>query len=223
MTALTRYQLELLLRSWGWLPPFLAYVLLMVVGVSAGDPLLGALGYGAPVLLPVTAWYTRCALTAEPPAARACRVAPAGAARVQLASLLAALTAGLLSAVAGLAVLWPLCGPVADPGAPAAPLAGALSAGLLASVVCVLLGLAVGALCNRPVLPRAQYGLPLALAGAVLALVASGSPANAAVRALVAAARSGRVDRPWTALLEALALTALVAAGTAWAAGRRPD
>ncbi len=223
MAALTRYQLELLLRSYGWLPPFLAYVLLMVVGVSAGDPLLGAFGYGAPVLLPVTAWLVRCAVTAEPAASRACSVAAAGPARVQLASLLAALTAGLLWAVGGSAALWAVSGPVSSPKAPGAPVGAALSAGLLASLVCVLLGAAVGALCNRPVLLRAQYGIPLALAGAVLVLVAPGSPANAAVRALVDGSRTGRVGEPWPELLAAGAVLALVAAGTAGLAGRRPE
>ena len=221
--ALTRYQLELLLRSYGWLPPFLAYVLLMVVGVSAGDPLLGAFGYGAPVLLPITAWLVRCTATAEPAASRACSVAAAGPVGVQLASLLAALTAGLLLAVGGSVVLWAASGPVGNPKVPGAPVGTALAAGLLASLVCVLLGAAAGALCNRPVLLRAQYGIPLALAGATVALVASASPANAAVRAVVEGSRTGRVVLPWAALLAAGALLALVAAGTAWLAVRRTE
>ncbi|MBD0669590.1 condensation domain-containing protein [Streptomyces sp. CBMA156] len=89
--ALTRYHLELLLRSHAWLPPFLAYALLMVVGVAAGDPLLGSLGLGAGALLPVSAWYVRSVLGAEPPASRACLVAAAGPVRVHLGALLAAL------------------------------------------------------------------------------------------------------------------------------------
>ncbi|MFC8453161.1 ABC transporter [Kitasatospora sp. NPDC057223] len=224
MAALTRYRLELLLRSYAWLPPFLLYAVLMVVGVSAGDPLLGAFGYGAPVLLPVTVWLVRCTMTAEPAASRACSVAAAGPARVQLASLLAALTAALLPAVGGSAALWWVCGPVGNPGAaPGAPAGRALAAGLLASLVCVLLGVAVGALCNRPVLLRAQYGIPLAPAVVTLALVASASPANAVVRALVEGSRTGRVTLPWAAPAAAAAVLVVVAAGTAWLAGRRPE
>lgn len=162
--ALTRYHLELVLRGHGWLPPFLAYALLLVLGVTAGDPLLGGLGYGAGVLLPVSAWYVRTVLNAEPPASRACLVAAAGPARVQLGGLLAALTVGLVLAVAEVAGLWWSSGPVANPKADQPPVGTAVLAGLLASVVCVLLGVLVGALCNRPVFVRAPYGISAALA-----------------------------------------------------------
>lgn len=223
VAALTRYHLELLLRGHGWLPPFLAYALLLVLGVSAGDPLLGALGYGAGVLLPVSAWYVRSALNAEPPASRACLVAAAGPARVQLSGLLAALTAGLVLAAAEVAGLWWVCGPVAGPKADQPPVRSALPAGLLASVVCVLLGVLVGALCNRPVLTRAQYGIPAAMALATAVLVAPGSPANTVLRALAAADRTGRVGPPWLELPAAAALLAVVAAGSAALAGRRVE
>ncbi|MBV6698681.1 ABC transporter [Kitasatospora aureofaciens] len=221
--ALTRYHLELLLRGHTWLPPFLAYALLLVVGVTAGDPLLGDLGYGAAVLLPVSAWYVRSALNAEPPASRACLVAVAGPFRVQLGALVAALTTGLVLAVAEVAALWWASGTVANPKVDQPPVGAALSAGLLTSVVCVLLGVLVGALCNRPVLTRAQYGIPVALALATAVLVAPGSPANTAVRGLADAARTGRVGLPWLELLSAAGLLAAVAAGTAALAGRRPE
>ncbi|MFF3113895.1 ABC transporter [Kitasatospora sp. NPDC057904] len=221
--ALARYHLELLLRGHGWLPPFLAYALLLVLGVTAGDPLLGGLGYGAGVLLPVSAWYVRSALNAEPPASRACLVAAAGPARVQLGGLLAALTVGLVLAVAEVAGLWWVSGPVANPKADQPPVGVSLLAGLLASVVSVLLGVLVGALCNRPVLARAQYGIPLAPALATAVLVAPGSPANAAVSGLVAADRTGRVGPPWLELLAAAGLLVAAAAGSAVLAGRRPE
>ncbi|GAB7181314.1 hypothetical protein ATKI12_1145 [Kitasatospora sp. Ki12] len=221
---LTRYHLELLLRSHAWLPPFLAYVLLLVVGVTAGDPLLGSLGLGAGALLPVSAWYVRGALAAEPPASRACLVAVAGPARVHLGALLAALTVSLVLAVGEVAALWWTSGAVADPGAPGRPAVGAaLLAGLLTSVVCALLGVLAGALASRPVLTRGPYGIPLALALAALLLVVPASPANAAVRGLVAAARSGRVAVPWVELLLAVVLMAAGCAGVAALAGRRPE
>jgi hypothetical protein len=220
---LVRYQAALLLRSYGWLPPFLAYVLLMVVAVSAGDPLLGGQAVGAAVLLPVTAWFVRVVLTAEPAASRACLAAAATAPRVQLAALLTALSAGLALALGGTLGLLAACGPVGNARAPQAPVTAAVAAGLLASVVCVLLGAVVGALCSRPVLSRAQYGIPLALAAATLALVAPPSPANAAVRSLVDAARTGRVGYSGESLALAGALLAVVAAGTAGLAGRRAE
>ncbi|MFJ9692921.1 ABC transporter [Kitasatospora sp. NPDC101183] len=220
--ALTRYHLELLLRSHAWLPPFLAFALLMVLGVTQGDPLLGGLGYGAGVLVPVSAWYVRAALNAEPPASRACLVAAAGAARVHLGALLAALTAGLVLAAASVAGLWAVSGPVADKGAQSAPGVGeALTAGLPAVVVCVLAGVLAGALGNRPVLVRSPYGVLATLGLSAAVLVVPGSPANAAVSGLVAAARTGRVAAPWTELLVAAALLALAGAGAAALAGRR--
>ncbi|MFC9324708.1 ABC transporter [Kitasatospora sp. NPDC057015] len=223
MRALVRYQAALLLRSYGWLPPFLAYVLLMVVGVTPGDPLLGSQAVGAAVLLPVSAWLVRAVLTAEPAASRACLAAAATAPRVQLAALLTALSAGLALALGGALGLLAVCGPVGDAGVPRTPAAAAVAAGLLASAVCVLLGVAVGALCNRPVLSRAQYGIPLALAAATLVLVAPSSPANAAVRGLVDAARTGRVGYAWGPLVLAGALLAVVAAVTGRLAGRRAE
>ncbi|MER6299359.1 ABC transporter [Kitasatospora sp. NPDC001539] len=220
--ALTRYHLELLVRSHAWLPPFLAFALLLVIGVSAGDPLLGGLGYGAGALLPVSAWFVRAVLTAEPPAARACLVAAAGPARVHLAALLAALTAALLLAVGQVAAVWWVSGAVADPGARWDPGVGrALLAGLSTSVVCALSGVVAGALGNRPVVVRSPYGILAALGLAAAALVAPFSPANAAVRALVAAARTGRVALPWGELVLATALLAVVGAGAAVLAGRR--
>ncbi|MFJ8626961.1 ABC transporter [Kitasatospora sp. NPDC093550] len=221
---LARYHVELLLRSHAWLPPFLAYVLLLVVGVTAGDPLLGSLGLGAGALLPVSAWYVRGALAAEPPAARACLVAAAGPARVHLGALSAALAFSLVLAVGQVAALWWAGGTVADPGATGRPAVGtALLAGLLTSVVCALLGVLAGALAGRPVLTGGPYGIPVALTLVVLLLVVPGSPANAAVSGLVEAARTGRVALPWGPLLLAVVLLAAGGAGVAALAGRRPE
>ncbi|MDH6130716.1 hypothetical protein P3T37_000083 [Kitasatospora sp. MAA4] len=223
MTALIRYQLELLFRSQRWLPPFLAYVLLMVIGISAGESLLGAYGFGTAVLLPVTAWYVRCTATGEPAASRACLGAAAGQPRTHLAALLAALATGLSLGLAGLLGVWAVSGRTTIPPEAEAPLPQVLLAGLLGTVVCVLLGVAVGALCTRPVLLRAQYGIPASLGAAVLALVAPGSPANAVVRALITASRTARVTFPVAALAESTALAALVTAGAAVLAGRRTE
>ncbi|MGW2372751.1 MULTISPECIES: ABC transporter [Kitasatospora] len=222
--ALTRYHLELLVRSHGWLPPFLAFALLLVIGVTAGDPLLGGLGYGAGLLVPVSAWYVRGALTAEPPASRACLVAVAGPARVHLGALLAALTVGLLLAVGEVAVLWWISGAVANPGAQRDPGVGpAVLAGLTTSVVCVLLGVLAGALGNRPVLVRGPYGILATLGLAAAALVVPVSPANAALGGVVTAARTGQLAVPWGELLLAVALFVVGGAGVAALAGRRPE
>ncbi|MBT2445160.1 ABC transporter, partial [Streptomyces sp. ISL-36] len=81
MTALLRYQTALLLRSQRWLAPFLLYAAFVGVGITAGEPVLGALGYAVAGLVPVTAWAVRICLGQEPPAARAVVAAAAGRAR----------------------------------------------------------------------------------------------------------------------------------------------
>ncbi|MFJ8437579.1 ABC transporter [Kitasatospora griseola] len=199
---LTRYHLELLLRSQRWLPPGLVYLVLMGLGVSGGDDALSAAAFSAGLLVPVTGWLVRAAVTAEPAQSRACLVAAAGWRRVHLSALVAAALAGLALGVAGLAgVLL-----VGSGGG-----GGAMAAGLLATVVCVLTGAAVGAVCNRPVVAGAQYAVPLGLGAMVLVLLLPGSPANAVVRALVLGSRHGATAVPWWTLPGAAVL-----AGAAW-------
>ncbi len=90
-------------------------------------------------------------------------------------------------------------------------------------MVCVLLGVAVGALCTRPVLLRAQYGIPASLGVSLLVLAAAGSPANAVVRSLITASRTARVTFPLAALAESVLLAALATAGATVLAGRRTE
>lgn len=85
----------------------------------------------------------------------------------------------------------------------------AAGAGLLAALVCALLGTAVGALTAWPVLRSPGRAVPALLLAALLALVASGSPARAAVSGLVTGSRSGAVLLP----LLPLAGAAVIAAG----------
>ncbi|MCX4747148.1 ABC transporter [Kitasatospora sp. NBC_01287] len=223
MSALIRYQLALLLRSQRWLPPFLAYLLVLGTGVAGDQPMMDCLGYAAAVLVPVTAWYARCTLTADPPQARACLVAAAGAARVQLASLAAALVAGLVLAVLEVVAIWLVCGRTTILAGHEVPWAQAALAGLLAAVCGVLVGVAAGALSHRPVLLRGSYGILAALGLSVLALVVPHSPANAAVRALVLGSQLARVRYPLAALAVAALLALLAAAGTAALARRRTE
>ncbi|WP_035846682.1 hypothetical protein [Kitasatospora azatica] len=223
MSALVRYQLELLLRSQRWLPPFLGYLLLLVTGITMGNPLLDSLGFAAAVLVPVSAWYVRSALTADPAPARAVLVAASGPVRVQLASLAAAVIAGLTLAVLSVAGIWLASGHTTNDPHREVSAAAAAFAGLLGMVACVLTGLAVGVLCNRPVLLRGGYGILGTLGLSVLVLVVGGSPANLAIRALVTGSREVRVELPWLALLGALLLAALLAAASAAVARRRTE
>ncbi|MFC8716789.1 ABC transporter [Kitasatospora sp. NPDC057198] len=212
LRVLTRYHLELLVRSQRWLAPGLAYVVVLGLGLSGGDDTAGAAAFSAGLLVPVAGWLVRAAVGAEPAQSRACLVAAAGWPRVHLAALLAAVLAGLGLGLAGLAAAVLL----GSGGSGAA-----VAAGALATVVCVLSGAAVGALCNRPVVTGA-YAVPLGLGGVVAVLLVPGSPANAVVRALVLGAR-GALSVPWWTLPAALVLAAACCWAAVAAAVRRGD
>ncbi|MGW0464668.1 ABC transporter [Streptomyces sp. NPDC003027] len=203
MTALLRYHTALLLRSQRWLAPFLLYAAYLAVGVRAGEPVLGTLGYATAGLLPVTAWVVRICLGQEPAAARSVVAAAAGRERAHLAAVLAGLgCAALVGTVAALGVTAISDLRRVDPFA-----AGA--AGLLATAVCVLTGTAVGTLSARPFLSARGPSLAALVLGSLLALVAGGSPAKAVMTGLVTGDRTATVPLPWFALAGAL----LVAAG----------
>ncbi|WP_051732494.1 hypothetical protein [Kitasatospora phosalacinea] len=203
LRALTRYHLELLVRSQRWLAPALAYVVVLGLGLSGGDDVAGAAAFSAGLLVPVMGWLVRAAVGAEPAQSRACLVAAAGWPRVHLAALLAAALAGLGLGAAGLAAVLVL----GSRGSGAA-----VAGGAVATVVCALSGAAVGAVCNRPVV-TGSYAVPLGLGGVVAVLLLPWSPANAVVRALVLGARQAP-GVPWWTLPAAAAL----AAGCCWAA-----
>ncbi|WP_329114661.1 ABC transporter [Streptomyces sp. NBC_01353] len=214
MTALLRYQTDLLLRSQRWLAPLLLYAVFLGVGVQTGEPVLGALGYAAAALLPVTAWVVRICLTQEPSAARNVVAAAAGRGRAHLAAVLAAVAcAALLGVVAVLGVTAVSDLRRVDPSE-------AGTSGLLATAVCVLTGAAVGALTTRPLVRSRGWSLAALVLGSLLALVTTGSPAQYAVQGLITGSRTATVTMPWLALAGALLLAGAAAAvstrATAW-------
>ncbi|MEV3968711.1 ABC transporter [Streptomyces sp. NPDC050698] len=223
MTALMRYHAALLLRSQRWLPPFLLYAAFLAVSIQAGQPVLDSLGYTAAVLLPVAAWLARICVTGEPDAARGCVAAAAGPARAHVACLLVALAgASALGTLATLAVTL-LSDPVASDHRTRVPLAAACGAGLLAALACALLGTAVGALTSRPLLRSPGWAVLALLLAALLSLVATGSPAQAAVQGLVTGSRQGTVPLPLLPLgAAALVTAAALALAGALAARRSP-
>ncbi|MER5970497.1 ABC transporter [Streptomyces sp. NPDC002055] len=222
MTALVRYQAALLLRSQRWLPPVLLYAAFLVVSVQAGQPVLDSLGYAAAALLPVTAWLVRVCATNEPAAARHCAAAAAGAARVHLAAVLVA----LLAAVGLAAVTTLLVAVISDPHSAdrqvRVPVLPAAAAGFLGALVCALLGTAVGALCNRPLLHSTGRAVPATALAALLVLVIGGSPANAAVTGLVTGSLTGTVTLPWLPLAASAVLAAAATATACVLSARRP-
>ncbi|MER5475768.1 hypothetical protein ABT026_02100 [Streptomyces sp. NPDC002734] len=175
MRALLRYHVILLLRSQRWLPPSLLYAGLVAISLDGQSSLGSQLGWNAAVLVPTAAWLTRSLLVAEPPAARACLAAAKGVRRPQYAALAVPLAFALLLALLAAVPSVLVC--------PAPDEAGAvLLGGPAAGVVCALTGSALGAVGSPPLVRSTAGGAGVLVAGSVLLLVLTGSPANAAVR-----------------------------------------
>ncbi len=224
MRAVCRYQLALTLRSGRWLPPTLLYAAVLAIGTGGGPPVLDGLEWAAATVLPVAAWLTRVVLTVEPARARACVAAATSPARAHLCALAVAVGLGLALAVAGMAESVLVARAVVGHGVGnRVPLGVALVGGGLAQLAAVLVGVAIGALCCRPVVRRPSYAIPLVTGGAIGMLVASGSPASAAVASIVAASERGVLRPPWFDALAALALFAVAAALTCRVAAHIDD
>lgn len=217
MTALVRYQFELLLRSHRWVGPLAVYAVFVWFTGGGGQALSAALSWSAAALLPVAAWLTRLLLTAEPAEARACLAAASGPRKAQLAALIAGLAASLVLGL-GSVLVDLLVGRAPAGGADAC--ARTLLVGLAAAVICLSVGSAIGALCNPPVVRPVAYAVLSTVGVVVAALVSSVSPANAAIRDSGAQPHSS----PWpvaTPLIAALALLIVSWAVSAMLAARR--
>lgn len=227
MIALTRYQLSLLLRSYRWIPPAVLFVL-GVIGLGGATLQNGAgpsegLAWSALMLVPVGAWLTRSMLTAEPPAARSCVAAAGGPRRAQLAALVAAAVVGAALGLMG--VIWELVNlgvprSVLSNGIEVGTLISDVGGGLAAGLVCLLVGSAVAALLNPPVVRRPAAAMLATTGAVVLALAWNGSPANAAVRSVGYGAQ-GHSWPAGVALVSALALAAVAWVISVQVAARR--
>lgn len=196
MIALLRYETAILLRSHRWVFPLIAYGALILTGAAGGAPtgppwlsLADGLDWSAAMLIPVVAFLTRSMLTAEPDASRACVAAAVGPSRAQLAALLAALGGGVVLGAGGAAFEVLGNPPVSGhPGGLLGTVGAAIShpqtlaAGLAMTAVCLLVGSAVGALCNPPLLRHPATAMLATLAAAIFALASDVSPAGAALR-----------------------------------------
>jgi hypothetical protein len=216
--ALLRYQTAIMARSHRWIFPVIAYGALIAVEATGSATLAEGLGWSAAMLVPVVAFLTRSMLTAEPDAARACAAAAAGPIRVQLATLLTALGGGIVLAVVGTCftlltsesvatnpqrgVLGKVTATVAHPQV--------VAAGLVTAAVCLLVGTAVGALCNPPLLRHPGAAMLATLAAAIFALASDVSPAGAALR-LGSAAQTQPQAAQWPGVVPLVASACLLA------------
>ncbi|MER6128402.1 ABC transporter [Streptomyces sp. NPDC001795] len=207
-----RYQAALLVRSQRRLPPFLLYAAVLAIGVQNGQPVLDSLGYEAAAVLPVAAWLVRICATNEPPAARSCVGAAAGPGRAHLACLLVALGASAAFGTAATVAVTLISSHTGTDHRTRVSALQSAGAGLIATLVCVLLGTAVGALTAWPVLRSPGRAVPALILAALLALVLSGSPARSAVTALVTGSQTARVPAPVLPLVLAVLLTAAATA-----------
>ncbi|WP_329269654.1 ABC transporter [Streptomyces sp. NBC_01451] len=223
MTALLRYQAALLVRSQRWLPPFILYAVFLGVGVQGGQPVLDSLGYAAAAVLPVAAWLVRICAGNEPPAARAAVAAAVGPGRAHLACLLVALAAAVALGTTATVVVTLISDPAsADHRIRVEPLPAG-GAGLLAALVCALLGTAVGALTTWPLLRSPGRAVPAMMLAALVAMVVTGSPARSAITSLVTGSRSGTIPVPLLPLAAAALVTvAAIAAACALTSRRSP-
>ena len=231
MTALLRYQTAILLRSHRWIFPLIAYGLLIAVGAAGSTSLAETLDWSGALLVPVVAFLTRGMLTAEPDAARACVAAAASPARAQLATLIVPLGGGAVLGIAATvfdvltaeaATKAPESG-LPDKVAAAADHLGIVLGGLLIALVCLLVGSAVGALCNPPLLRHPAAAMLSTLAAIIVALAADVSPASAAISHTTAQA-AGPLAANWPgtgSLLGAACLLAVTWAVSVIAATRR--
>lgn len=177
MTALVRYQAAVLIRAHRWVGPVLLYAVLLAF-IGDRQPLADGLDWSAAALLPAAAWLTRSLLTAQPDAARACAAVAGGPHRAHLATLITSLGAGAVLALAGAGYQLARC----ELPASLVRAAAVTAAGLATALTCLLVGSAVGTLCNPPLVRHPAVALLSTIGLVVLALVTDVSPASAALR-----------------------------------------
>ncbi|WP_030621899.1 hypothetical protein [Streptomyces sclerotialus] len=221
MIPLLRYHFALLIGAHRWLPPTVLYAAYVAIGIRAGDPVLDGFAYTAAPLLPVAAWLVRAAVTGEPPAARVCTAAAAGPGRAHLAAVAAAALATTVLGALGTAFTALVSDPHSADHRVRVPMGEATLAAALTALCCVLLGTAVGALANRPVVRSPGWAIPSGALAALLLLVVAVSPANAAVSGLVTGSPHGTVTVPWLPLCAAVLIAAAAVAVACALSSRR--
>ncbi|RKN44329.1 hypothetical protein [Micromonospora endolithica] len=226
MTALVRLRLAAFLRTGRALAPALAGLVALGIlyGGGRAQP-AEAYGVSAVVLFPVLAWQTKILLDVEPDGQRRLVRVLVGPTREQVAGLLAAGVAALVTIAVALVFPWlvgGVTGPV-EPGDRSVP-AGIL-VGVWAHLLALPAAVALGALASRASTGSAGYGVAVLAVGGVaaVALGLRGSVAPWLVPPVMATARAAAGDLPaiTVLLLSAWAAAWCLAAGTVYLWHRR--
>ncbi|AGL14046.1 hypothetical protein [Actinoplanes sp. N902-109] len=170
MTATIRYYLAATIHGQRYLGPLLLFgCALAVFTINDIGPLTGSYVVSAGSLLLAMCWLTVTIANLEDPARRAITVVTAGGPGRALAAvaLLALLAAGVLI---GVGTVFPIVsGHHVVTGT-------AVVSGVLAQAVAAWVGIGVGLLCSRLVVPRPGYSLLLALAAVMAVPLVPGLP-----------------------------------------------
>ncbi|GAA2488948.1 hypothetical protein [Winogradskya humida] len=169
--ALARMRLVALVRGGRILAPLIAG--LVVLGIIHGggqSPAASAYGYSAAMLFPVFAWLTKVVLDAEPDVQRRLARVAVGAARESAAGALAAVAAGLAFTVVAIAV--PLVmGAIGPPKPGETSIVAGVGLGVLAHVLALGAGVALGSVACRAVTRTVRNGVVVLVTGSVLVVV----------------------------------------------------
>lgn len=161
MIALVRYSAADVLRSQRWVAPVLTFLAVEAVIAAGNGTVLPTYAVSAVALLFMTTWITVVTLNVEDPIQETVTaVAAGGRTAPRLAKMVVAYGFGAALAVVALVVP-----PVVSTDSVTIGHAGA---GLGALLLSILAGVAIGALCSRPIVSRTAWAV---IAGLTLCLV----------------------------------------------------
>ncbi|GAA1794699.1 hypothetical protein GCM10009682_15550 [Luedemannella flava] len=205
MTALVRYSLSMLVRSQGYIAPFVLFGSAVVV-LTTNDfgPIAGTYSACALIQFVCMLWFTVAIVNTEDRTQRSLTVVAAGGQRrVLVANVLAATVVCVGLSAVGL--VYPIYAGTHDV-APAD-----LAVGALAQLTCGFAGTAAGLLCSRLVIPKAGYAVFASLAAiGVMTMVRPVPPVGPVMALLSSATAPDRMLGP-VAAMGALSVVMLVA------------
>ena len=202
MIALVRYTGSDLLRSQRWVAPLLCFLGAEAIIDANTGSVLPTYALSATILLFIATWLTIVITNHEDPVQHEVTIVTAGSrAKVRLAKLLTAYLA-----CAGLGLIGLIGPPLASSGGVTL---GDLGAGAAAHLVTGLAGVALGALCSRPIVRQTAWALLIAvLIDLTDVVVPSGVPTR---QLLVLFNKTAPRDLVWTIGLIAVETLAIAA------------